>query len=139
MPRQRGSISQYGFLFSQSKKAETHTAHVRTNAHISAPGQSWTPLVFVVLFSPRLRLMRVLERRISRASEGSSACEGQRGDRSHFGQLAIDWTGGRQGVAAWAAFLKLGSREGAAELGPDQTTQHCASQAPVRAEAEPGN
>lgn len=83
--------------------------------------------------------MRVLEKRISRAGEGNSACEGQRGASSHFGQLSIDWTGGRPGAAAWAAFLKLGSREGAAELGPDQTTQHCASQAPVRAEAEPGN
>lgn len=36
-------------------------------------------------------------------------------------------------------FLRLGSREGAAELGPDQTTQLCAREALVRAEAGPGN
>lgn len=116
-----------------------HRAHVLTNAAISASGQSCTALDFVVLFSPRWRLMRVLERRVSRACEGSSACEGQRGALCHFGQLTIDWNGGLLGAAAWAEFLKLGSRESAALLGPEQTTQPCASQAPVRAEAEPGN
>ena len=97
-----------------------HRAHVPTNTAISASGQSCPALVFVVLFSPRLRLMRVLERRGSRAWEGSSAYEGQRGARSHFGPLAIDWNGGLLGAAAWAVFLKLGPRERAAKPGPDQ-------------------